>query len=134
MTATRWILPAALLLAPCQPGIPAQYKPDKPTPVMIVQDGGVFDNLIAKGQMPPAIGIFINPGVLPALTATEQAHLRRLWRPLRALPDRRDPPQSGQAMQSLESEVKSGTADRLLSSVEQPRFGAAVPPAPSTTP
>src|SRR5580700_396347 len=65
--------------------VPAQYKPDKPTPVMIVQDGGGFvtdegrwrahivvDNLIAKGQMPPTIGVFINPGVLPATAATGQ--------------------------------------------------------------
>ena len=72
--------------------VPAQYKPDKPAPVMIVQDGGgfitdegrwrahiVFDNLIAKGQMPPVIGIFINPGVLPARSASEQARFNRAF-------------------------------------------------------
>jgi len=50
--------------------VPAQYKPENPAAVMIFQDGGgyydytsrVFDNLIAKGEMPVTIGIFINPG------------------------------------------------------------------------
>jgi enterochelin esterase-like enzyme len=43
-----------------------------PAPFMIFQDGViynapvVFDNLIAKGQIPPLIGIFIKPGVVPA--------------------------------------------------------------------
>jgi gluconolactonase len=58
--------------------VPAQYKSDKPACVMVFQDGAavvkeegdwripiVFDNLIAKGQMPVTIGIFITPGVLP---------------------------------------------------------------------
>ena len=55
--------------------VPAQYKKDKPACVMVFQDGHdyvnlkgnwrvptVFDNLIAKGEMPVTIGIFINPG------------------------------------------------------------------------
>ncbi len=50
--------------------VPSQYTPDKPACVMIFQDGGayqgrvptVFDNLIAKGDMPVTIGIFIDPG------------------------------------------------------------------------
>ncbi len=59
--------------------IPAQYKADSPANVMIFCDGGgfvkadgnfrvpvVFDNLIAAGEMPVTIGIFINPGVFPA--------------------------------------------------------------------
>ncbi len=29
----------------------------------------VFDNLIAQGEMPVTIGIFINPGAFPAKTA-----------------------------------------------------------------
>jgi gluconolactonase len=58
--------------------VPAQYKPDKPACVMVFQDGAgvvkedgdwriptVFDNLIAKGEMPVTIGVFISPGVLP---------------------------------------------------------------------
>ncbi len=59
--------------------IPAQYDAAKPTCLMVFQDGGgyvgreggwrvpvVFDNLIAAGQMPVTIGLFINPGVVPA--------------------------------------------------------------------
>jgi sugar lactone lactonase YvrE/enterochelin esterase-like enzyme len=70
--------------------VPAQYKADKPACVMVVQDGGgwvredgairapiVFDNLIHKGQMPVTIGIFINPGVLPALGEAAQARYNR---------------------------------------------------------
>ena len=61
--------------------VPAQYDPAKPACVMVFQDGGsstgnpkqagpwnatyVFDNLIAAGQMPVTIGIFISPGELP---------------------------------------------------------------------
>ena len=57
--------------------VPAQYKPDKPACTMVFQDGTtfvgeqgsyrapiVFDNLIAKGDMPVTIGIFINPGIV----------------------------------------------------------------------
>ena len=59
--------------------VPAQYDAAKPACVMVFQDGGgyvnrqggwrvpvVFDNLIAKKEMPVTIGIFINPGVVPA--------------------------------------------------------------------
>jgi enterochelin esterase-like enzyme len=50
--------------------VPAQYKPDTPATVMVFQDGNgprawvptVFDNLIAKGEMPATVGIFIEPG------------------------------------------------------------------------
>lgn len=55
--------------------VPAQYKKEKPACVMVFQDGHdyvnlkgnwrvptVFDNLIAKGEMPVTIAIFINPG------------------------------------------------------------------------
>ena len=50
--------------------VPAQYTPGKPACVMIVQDGGgylditptVLDNLIAKGEMPVTVAIFIQPG------------------------------------------------------------------------
>jgi len=58
--------------------IPAQYDGSKPAALMVFQDGGgyvgtngswrvptVFDNLIAKGDMPVTIGIFINPGDRP---------------------------------------------------------------------
>lgn len=57
--------------------IPAQYDGSKPAALMVFQDGlrhadrntegglrapNVLDNLIAKGEMPVTIGIFINPG------------------------------------------------------------------------
>ena len=55
--------------------VPAQYKADKPACVMVFFDGGgyvkadgssrvpvVFDNLIAKKEMPVTIGVFISPG------------------------------------------------------------------------
>ncbi len=55
--------------------VPAQYSPDKPAALMVFQDGEgmknvngrwrvpiVFDNLIARGEMPPTIAVFINPG------------------------------------------------------------------------
>lgn len=59
--------------------VPKQYDASKPACVMIFQDGGgfqdrnggfrvpvVFDNLIAKKQMPVTVAIMINPGVVPA--------------------------------------------------------------------
>lgn len=53
--------------------VPAQYKPESPACVMVFQDGGgyknfvpaAFDNLIAKGEMPVTVGVFIDPGVFP---------------------------------------------------------------------
>ncbi len=55
--------------------VPAQYKKEQPTALMVFQDGHsyldakgqfrvpvVFDNLIARGDMPPTIAVFINPG------------------------------------------------------------------------
>ena len=72
--------------------VPAQYKPDKPACVMVFQDGGgfvsddgswrsaiVFDNLINKGEMPVTIGIFINPGILPALSPSQQNRYNRSY-------------------------------------------------------
>lgn len=53
--------------------VPAQYQPDKPACVHINQDGiqwqapVVFDNLIAKKEMPVTIGIFVMHGRVPAL-------------------------------------------------------------------
>lgn len=59
--------------------VPAQYDGQTPASLMVFQDGGsyvqeggqfrvpiVFDNLIHKGEMPVTIGLFINPGVIPA--------------------------------------------------------------------
>ncbi len=55
--------------------VPQQYDATKPACVMVFQDGGsyvnekgefrvpiVFDNLIARHEMPVTIGVFINPG------------------------------------------------------------------------
>ena len=63
--------------------VPRQYSPAKPACLMVFQDGGgyvstngsfrapiVFDNLIARGEMPVTIGVFINPGVLPSAQGT----------------------------------------------------------------
>src|ERR1700688_2248571 len=55
--------------------LPAQYDASKPTPFMIFLDGSgflsdrvrapvVFDNLIARHELPAMIGIFVDPGVL----------------------------------------------------------------------
>lgn len=52
--------------------IPGQYDPAKPACVHINQDGiqnhapVVFDNLIAKGDMPITIGVFVAPGRVKA--------------------------------------------------------------------
>ncbi len=61
--------------------IPAGYKDDQPACVMVFQDGGgytgfvptVFDNLIAKGEMPVTVAVFINPGSGPARKAAASA-------------------------------------------------------------
>lgn len=55
--------------------VPAQYQKEQPAALMIFQDGEgmrnvkgrwrvpvVFDNLISRGDMPPTIAVFINPG------------------------------------------------------------------------
>src|SRR6187402_1178721 len=48
--------------------VPVQYKANKPACVYINQDGiqwkapTVFDNLIAKNEMPVTVGVFITPG------------------------------------------------------------------------
>lgn len=59
--------------------VPAQYDGSAPACVMVFQDGGgfqepngpyratvVMDNLIHKKEMPVTMGVFINPGVIPA--------------------------------------------------------------------
>ena len=63
--------------------VPKQYTPDKPACLMVFQDGGgyvstngswrapiVFDNLIARGEMPVTVGVFVNPGVVPSAQGT----------------------------------------------------------------
>jgi gluconolactonase len=72
--------------------VPAQYDASKPAALMVFQDGGgfckddwgarapiVFDNLIAKDEMPVTIGIFINPGVVPAPNDQAEARYNRSY-------------------------------------------------------
>ena len=53
--------------------VPAQYKPDTPACVLVMQDGirweapTVLDNLIHKKEIPIIIGVFVAPGVVKAL-------------------------------------------------------------------
>lgn len=62
--------------------VPAQYDAAKSACVLVVQDGGgyvrengsfrttvVMDNLIHKKEMPVTIGVFLNPGTIPAAKA-----------------------------------------------------------------
>jgi len=54
--------------------VPKQYNPDKPACVYVNQDGVqwdapvVFDNLIARGELPVIIGVFVRPGVVKPLS------------------------------------------------------------------
>ena len=70
--------------------VPKQYDAARPAPVMVFQDGGnyvdpkkdfrvpiVFDNLINKKEIPPVIGIFINPGVVPAASEEHKPRQNR---------------------------------------------------------
>ena len=55
--------------------VPAQYQPEKPAALLVFQDGkkfvsgfkvpNVLDNLIHKKEIPPTIGLFIDPGDIP---------------------------------------------------------------------
>ena len=70
--------------------VPAQYDAAKPACLMVFQDGGsyvnengankvpiVLDNLIAKGEMPVTIGLFVDPGVVPAQNVQAQPRFNR---------------------------------------------------------
>jgi sugar lactone lactonase YvrE len=70
--------------------VPAQYDASRPTAFMIFLDGTgyagnnvrvpvVLDNLIAKRDVPPMIAIFIDPGVMPALTDQAQNRYERIF-------------------------------------------------------
>jgi enterochelin esterase-like enzyme/sugar lactone lactonase YvrE len=73
--------------------VPAQYDAPKATPFMIFLDGGgsanvngngvkapvVMDNLIAKKEIPAMIGIFIDPGILPAIDSNAQRRFERIF-------------------------------------------------------
>ena len=70
--------------------VPKQYAADKEVCLMVFQDGGgyantngqfrvpvVFDNLIQKREMPVTIGLFINPGEVPAAEPGQKARSNR---------------------------------------------------------
>jgi len=70
--------------------VPAQYDPARPAAWMIFLDGNgyagdnvrvpvVLDNLIAKRELPPMMAIFINPGVMPALSDQAQNRYERIF-------------------------------------------------------
>ncbi|MCF6311890.1 MAG: esterase family protein [Verrucomicrobiales bacterium] len=72
--------------------VPAQYDGKTPAALMVFQDGGgfvrekgafraptVFDNLIAAGEMPVTIGLFINPGVVPPAKEGQQGRKNRSY-------------------------------------------------------
>lgn len=70
--------------------VPSQYDATRPAPFMIFLDGSgalgnaqrvpvVFDNLIAKHELPPMIGIFVDPGVLPPKTPVAQSRFERVF-------------------------------------------------------
>jgi gluconolactonase len=70
--------------------VPAQYDAKKPTAFMVFLDGSgylgdgirvpvVLDNLIAKHEVPPMIGIFVDPGVLPTVSAEVQNRFERVF-------------------------------------------------------
>src|SRR5580765_7918619 len=52
--------------------VPKQYDPAKPACLFVDQDSvqfkapSVFDQLIASGEMPVTVGVFVAPGVVPA--------------------------------------------------------------------
>ncbi len=91
---SKFVLPPGKYY-PCTPHnysvyVPAQYDAGKPTPFMIFLDGSqalgnsmrvpvVFDNLIAKHDLPPMIGIFIDPGILPAISDADQNRYERIF-------------------------------------------------------
>ncbi|MDA8908727.1 MAG: alpha/beta hydrolase-fold protein [Verrucomicrobiales bacterium] len=70
--------------------VPAQYDKEKPAALLVCQDGGgfvrengafraptVLDNLIHAGDIPVTIGIFINPGVVPAAKEGQEPRKNR---------------------------------------------------------
>ena len=69
--------------------VPAQYDPTRPAPCMVFLDGAwvytaqmravdILDQAIAAGDMPPVIGIFVDPGWYPvADPETQQARMNR---------------------------------------------------------
>lgn len=70
--------------------VPAQYDPARPAAWMIFLDGSgyagnnvrvpvVLDNLIARRDVPPMIAMFLDPGVMPALSDQVQNRYERIF-------------------------------------------------------
>src|SRR6185437_10020914 len=70
--------------------VPAGAAADRPLPYMIFLDGSgyagdnvrvpvVLDNLIAKHDLPPMAAIFIDPGIMPALSEEAQNRYERIF-------------------------------------------------------
>ena len=70
--------------------VPAQYEASRPIAWMIFLDGRgyagngvrvpvVLDNLIARRDLPPMIAIFLEPGVMPALSDQAQNRYERIF-------------------------------------------------------
>jgi enterochelin esterase-like enzyme len=72
--------------------VPKQYDAAKPACLMVFQDGStyvatngqfrapvVFDNLLHKREMPITIGLFINPGEVPAAEPSQKARSNRSY-------------------------------------------------------
>jgi gluconolactonase len=70
--------------------VPAQYDRSRPIAYMIFLDGSgyagngvrvpvVLDNLIARKDLPPMIAIFVDPGIMPALSDQAQNRYERIF-------------------------------------------------------
>ena len=70
--------------------VPVHSDPGRPLPFMIFLDGAgyagnnvrvpvVIDNLIAKRELPPMAAIFIDPGIMPSLSAEAQNRYERIF-------------------------------------------------------
>ena len=93
-TLTRHVLPPGKFFPGTphnyQVYVPAQYDPSHPIAYMIFLDGSgyagnnvrvpvVLDNLIAKRDVPPMIAMFIDPGIMPALSDQAQNRYERIF-------------------------------------------------------
>ncbi len=92
-TVTKWTWESKVFegtVRDCWTYVPAQYDASKPTAVMVFQDGNgyqnekggyrvpvVFDNLIHRKEIPPIVGIFIQPGTFPAKNPNEKPRSNR---------------------------------------------------------
>ena len=70
--------------------VPAQYDASRPIAYMIFLDGSgyagngvrvpvVLDNLIARHDVPPMMAIFVDPGIMPALSDQAQHRYERIF-------------------------------------------------------